>query len=231
MISYVPFIVVLVFCVFHAQAENYTEEIREEELPSKVQQRNLIDTGRELCGLIRDVVSNEARESESAVQKDVEMMISRAREIISLKQENFELKHGSLTRKDIKSRAVLKTLPKLREEADASLTECQSMVADQTSIIANRIVEDAFGLEQKGQDIMNEFFECSKKGSWSMFSCYKKTIGAKIFPLKDFLMDTVRAHSRAHTDFLTARNSAANCIDKQLKEYENKIESMYNSLG
>lgn len=74
------------------QGENFTEsEIREEELPTKVQQRNLIDTGRELCGLIRDVVSEEARQSQNAVQKDVEMMILRARELVTLKQENFEL--------------------------------------------------------------------------------------------------------------------------------------------
>ncbi|XP_044753132.1 uncharacterized protein LOC123312737 [Coccinella septempunctata] len=220
----------MIFCVIHVQAENYTDtEIREDELPTKVQQRNLIDTGRELCGLIRDVVSTEARESENAVQKDVEMMISRAREIISLKQENFELKHAC-ARKDIKSRGIIKSIPKLKEEVDAALTECQSSVTDQTSIIANKIVEDASALEQKGQDIMSEFFECSKKGSWTMFACYKKTIGAKIFPLKEFLMDTVRAHSRAHTDFLTARNNAANCLNKQLRDYDNKLESMYNSF-
>lgn len=141
----------------------------------------------------------------------------------------FFTEHGC-SRRDIKSRGMIRALPKLKEETDAGLTQCQSLVTDQTSIIANKIVEDAFGLEQKGQEIMSEFFECSKKGSWSMFSCYKKTIAAKIFPLKEFLMESVRAHSRAHTDFLTARNNVAMCVDKELREFDNKMEALYNSF-
>ncbi|KAL3268650.1 hypothetical protein HHI36_007754 [Cryptolaemus montrouzieri] len=204
------------------------KEIKEDELPTKIQQGDLIAVGKELCGFLRDVVAAEAQESAIEIQKDIDSIIQMGKKQISLMLENYSMKL-SCTNNDVKSRGFHESIPKLREEAEASLGDYKALVTEQTSHIANRIEADAMKLEEKGQDILNEFLECSRKGTLSMFSCYKRTIGVKLNPLKEFLMNTVKAHSKAHSDFLKVRSSAVHYIQQKLKEFENKLEAMFQS--
>ncbi|KAK9890920.1 hypothetical protein WA026_012261 [Henosepilachna vigintioctopunctata] len=195
-------------------------------MPSSSQQKNMINIGKELCNYLKEVVSTEAQESENAIQKDVDLMIQNSKKQLNLIEKNFNLKI-SCSNNNENSRGFSESVPEMVRNADISLSECGIVAGQQASIIADRIRTDAAKLERKGLEMMDAFLDCSRKTSWSMFACYKKVVGANMGPMKDFVTDTVRAHSGAHTDFLILRRNVAECIQTKLEEFKTKIETLY----
>ncbi|KAF2887487.1 hypothetical protein ILUMI_18686, partial [Ignelater luminosus] len=160
-------------------------------IPSKEEQSNLLKNVEQIFNEIRVMVTDESGATDGAVIYDVQKLVDRALDQLSLYEELATFKisctsnmNDSIPRKELKLK-----IDAIIQEAESELQGCTNKAAEDINNNSNLVTTTTKGAMNRGQVLLDTLNRCSNKVGLNQISCYKKIITTDVHPLKVILID------------------------------------------
>ena len=206
-------------------------------IPTKEEQANLLTDVQEVFAPAKLLVDVEANSTDSSVVSDVTKMVERAKdklhliEQLSISSKSLPSKsrlHSAVSGMTFTSNTVCMLeskhdMEKLARLGAAELEACVSGTADAVAANSLTLKNSTGAATQRGQELLDTLYACSRKPGLQVISCYKDVIAKDVAPVKRMLLGAIEAHREGHFRTIEIRDAANNCVDDVIGRYRAKM--------
>lgn len=128
---------------------------------------------------------------------------------------------------DSNSVCMLGYRPKIRQIGAEGRESLRSCIVDSTTkidICSSTLFNVTNSAIDRGQILLDDLGECSRKTSLAVIACYKNIITTDVIPVKLKLLDAITAHKKANAEVIQLRQAVNSFIDETIKKYRDLME-------
>lgn len=108
------------------------------------------------------------------------------------------------------------TIQNLVLDGNAALKQCINQGSEHIKLNSHKVTNVTGQATERGQDLLDALYECSRKPGLQVITCYKDIIAQDVVPVKMALLGAIRAHTEGHLRTIRIRNEANACVDDAL---------------
>ncbi|XP_063921548.1 uncharacterized protein LOC135136270 [Zophobas morio] len=191
-------------------------------IPTKEEQANLLTDVQEVFEHAKLLVDVEANSTDSSVVSDVTKMVERAKDKLRL-IEQLSISRMTFTSNTVCMLESKHDMEKLARLGAAELEACVSGTADAVAANSLTLKNSTGAATQRGQELLDTLYACSRKPGLQVISCYKDVIAKDVAPVKRMLLGAIEAHREGHFRTIEIRDAANNCVDDVIGRYRAKM--------
>lgn len=115
-------------------------------------------------------------------------------------------------------------IKEIAAEGKKDLQSCITQTSTKIEVCQSNLSNVTSSALERGQLLLDDLGECSRKNGLAVVPCYKKIIATDVVPVKLKLLEAIEAHKKANSEILETRKVANMCVDENLKKYRDLME-------
>ncbi|RZB40266.1 hypothetical protein BDFB_009806 [Asbolus verrucosus] len=196
-------------------------------IPTKEEQANLLTNVQEVFEQVKVLVNVEANSTDESVVDDINRMVQRAKDKLSLLEE-LNLTKMSRGSNSVCMLEYKQIVQKLTHEGTEELKFCIKKGWDDITSNSFYLTNATIYATDRGQNFLDTLYNCSCKPGLKVISCYKEVIAKDVVPVKNMLLAVIETHKLGHFRTIEIRNVANDCIDDIIERYRIKMARVLN---